>query len=64
LLAGGGIIMGASTIERRPSRASQIKPSEQKKQELRAAVERVYRKYGNDLAAFRRDTQRELEKRG
>jgi hypothetical protein len=35
-----------------------------KEQELREAAERVYRKYGNDLAAFQRDIQRELVKRG
>jgi hypothetical protein len=35
-----------------------------REQELREAAERVYRKYGSDLAAFQRDVQRELEKRG
>lgn len=32
-------------------------------QQLREAAERVYRHYGNDLDAFRRDIQRELVKR-
>lgn len=55
--------MGAATIERRPTQTPQTKPSEKRKQELRAAAERVYRRYGTDLPAFRRDIQRELEKR-
>ena len=37
-----------------------------REKEVREAVERVYRKYGTDLAAFNRDVQKELElvKRG
>ena len=43
---------------------AQAKYSDKRKKELRDAVERVYRRYGSDLAAFRRDVQnqRELEK--
>jgi hypothetical protein len=53
--------MGSATIERRP--ASQIKPTVKRTKELRDAAERVYRRYGTDLAAFRKDIQRELGKR-
>ena len=55
--------MGATTIERRPIRAPQVKPTEKRKKELHDAAERVYRRYGTNLAEFRKDIQRELEKR-
>lgn len=39
---------------------------EKRKKEFHEAVERVYRRYGNDLSAFLRNVQREREliKRG
>jgi len=55
--------MEAPTLERRPSAATKAEIIDKRKKELREAAERVYRKYGTDLNAFRRDTQRELEKR-
>ena len=33
-----------------------------REQELHEAIERVWRRYGNDLHAFQRDAERELEK--
>jgi hypothetical protein len=59
----GEIIMAVATLERRPTTSAKVKPVDRKKEELRAAAERVYRKYGTDLTAFRRDIERELEKR-
>jgi len=35
-----------------------------REQELREAIERVYRAYGSDLRTFNRDVHRELVKRG
>jgi hypothetical protein len=55
--------MAVSTVEQRPITSVQDKIADRKKEELRAAAERVYRKYGTDLTAFHRDIQRELEKR-
>ncbi len=51
-------------VQRRSSLASvQDRRSDQKQKEVREAVERVYRRYGTDLTAFRKDRQRVLEKR-
>jgi len=48
-----------STPQKKPVSAST------REQEFNEAVERVYRKYGNNLSAFYRDAQKEqLEKRG
>jgi hypothetical protein len=55
--------MTTSTLEKPPQVSAAKKPVDRKKEELRAAAERVYRKYGTNLTAFRRDIQRELEKR-
>ncbi len=55
--------MALATLERRPATSTKTKPVDRKKEELRAAAERVFRKYGTDLSAFRRDIERELEKR-
>jgi hypothetical protein len=59
----GEIIMAVSTLERRPLTATSSKVVDRKKEELRAAADRVYRKYGTDLKAFRQDIRRELDKR-
>jgi len=37
------------------------KSAQEREREFSEAVERVYRKYGNDLSAFLRDVQREKE---
>ncbi len=56
--------MTTATVERRSTSASsQERRSDQKQKEVREAVERVYRRYGTDLTAFRKDRQRVLEKR-
>jgi hypothetical protein len=52
----------------RPTKvATDSKPLGKREKELREAVERVYRRYGNNLTAFyrdaRRESQKELEKR-
>lgn len=44
-------------------KAPKNEPAKEREREFREAAERVYRKYGNDLGAFRRDVQRELVKR-
>ena len=55
--------MPTATAERAPSTA-QTKYPDKRKKELRDAAERVFRRYGANLAAFQRDVQnqRELEK--
>jgi len=37
-------------------------PASQPERELVEAVVRVYRKYGSDLSAFRRDSEKELKR--
>jgi hypothetical protein len=60
--------MASSTMPR-PTKATteDSKPLGKREKELREAVERVYRRYGNNLTAFYRDahreSQKELEKR-
>ena len=39
-------------------------PQKAQEKEFNKAVERIYRKYGTDLSAFRRDVQSQLAKRG
>lgn len=57
--------MGITTVERRIKNVPENKPPSKREGALREAAARVYRRYGNDLTAFRRDIQREkeLEKR-
>jgi hypothetical protein len=50
-------------MQKKQEKDTSKKPSS-REQELREAAERVYRRYGNDLAALQRDVKRELEKRG
>jgi hypothetical protein len=46
--------------------SAQPKSAQEREKEFSEAVERVYRRYGNNLSAFLRDVQREMEllKRG
>jgi len=39
------------------------KPARSTDQEIEEAVERIYRHYGSDLAAFVRDVQKDIQKR-
>ena len=54
--------MGAQVAERAMKNAEELKPLSKRERELRDAVERVYRRYGNDLNAFYRDAHREAQK--
>lgn len=54
--------MEALTIERSADVKRQDNPLGKRQTEVRAAVERVYRKYGNNLSAFYRDARKESQK--
>jgi hypothetical protein len=43
------------------SRANEATGANAREQELRDAIERVYRKYGHDFEALRRDIHRDVE---
>ena len=45
-----------------PQDPQQGQKSSQQQRDLSEAVVRVYRKYGSDLAAFRRDAEKELKR--
>ena len=47
-----------SQNENQQQDTSQRKPASTREREFNEAVERVYRKYGNDLSAFYRDVRR------
>lgn len=47
--------------DKRQGNTTQPKSALDREKEFTAAVERVYRKYGNNLSAFLRDVQREKE---
>lgn len=49
------------TTQQPPQQPTSVSTREK---EFEEAVERVYRRYGNDLAAFHRDVQKEMVKRG
>ncbi len=56
--------MSKTPITETEDRAEQEQPvSTTLDQELREAAERVYRHYGSDLGAFRRDVEKDMEKR-
>jgi len=54
--------MGNSAVAERPKNTQENRPLSKRERELREAVERVYRRYGTNLAAFYRDAHREVQK--
>ena len=55
--------MPAHAIEQNLESVPESQPVSKREKELREAIERVYQKYGTDLARFYRDVQKDLEKR-
>lgn len=54
--------MPAQAIERNAENVPESKPLSKRDQELREAVERVYRRYGTNLTEFYRDAHREAQR--
>jgi hypothetical protein len=54
--------MGNSAVVERPESTRESRPPSKREQALREAIERVYRRYGTNLAAFYRDAHREAQR--